>query len=118
MVNRVLESQNAPKDVFIKALAENSLSTQYHVTTDEVKTIQEEFILNVYESYVPYTSEELEKQYPLLYILSFSPDISRLRHYFNIETAKSLPVKEENYSKNDPVGATAVLSSMVFNSTT
>ena len=117
MVNRVLGSQNAPKDVFIKALAENSLSTQYHVTTDEVKTIQEEFILNVYESYVPYTSEELEEQYPLLYILSFTQDISRLRHYFNIETTKPLPVKKENYSKNDPVGITAVLSSMVFDST-
>ena len=118
MVDRVLASQNAPKDVFIKALAENSLSTQYHITGDELKIIQEKFTLKVYESYVPYTSRELEKQYPLLYTLSFTQDISQLRHYFNIETAKPLPIKEENYSKNDPVGTTAVLSSMVFNSTT
>lgn len=117
MVDRVLASQNAPKDVFIKALAENSLSTQYHITGDELKIIQEKFTLKVYESYVPYTSRELEKQYPLLYTLSFTQDVSQLRHYFNIETAKPLPIKEENYSKNDPVGTTAVLSSMVFNST-
>ena len=103
-VDCILECKNAPRDVFTKALAEKSLTTQYHITADDAETIRAEFTFHTYESYVPYTSEELWESYPLLHLLTFTHDgLSQLEHYFSIETAEPLPVKKEDYSRNDPI---------------
>lgn len=103
-VDYILGCKNAPRDVFTKALAEKSLAAQYHITADDAETIRAEFTFHTYESYVPYTLEELWEPYPLLHLLTFTYDgPPKLEHYFSIETAEPLPVKKEDYSQNDPI---------------